>query len=94
VGHFTNNGEIDTWFIHPDFLSNSSSSIVAGSDNVNYWQPIFSNTIHVKNLEFHVYPNKSTEYSWRDTSPTLQVAPYIRIKMILAPSWKVKRKIK
>lgn len=86
-------GKIDTWFIHNDFNA-SGTDIVAGSNAINYWQPIFPNSIHVSNVEFYVYPNKSLEYSWRDPDSSIFIAPYVQIKMTLQPSLKEKRKIK
>lgn len=84
---------IDTWFIHKDF-NPTAIDVVAGSNWINYWQPIFPDSIHVSDVEFYAYPNKSLEYSWRDNDPSILIAPYIQIKMKLQPSMKVKRKIK
>ena len=86
-------GIIDTWVIHPDFVNNGSE-IIAWSNTTSYWQPIFPNTIHVSELAFYLYPNKSVSYSWADTSPNLQIAPYLQLRMVLEPSWKERRKIK
>ncbi len=86
-------GIIDTWMIHQDFLPNTTP-VVAGSNNINYWQSIFPNSIHVSDLRFYLYPNKDSRYSWRDNSLSLQVAPYLQLKMTVQPSWKQKRKIK
>lgn len=44
---YENDGIIDTWVLHPDFML-SSTEIVAGSDANSYWQPIFNDEIHVK----------------------------------------------
>ena len=90
---FQGDGIIDTWRIHPDFTSDNSSP-VAGSDWEEYWQDIFPETIHVSSVEFYLYPNKDSEYSWRDTSDNLKIAPYLGLKMILQPSWKEKKKIR
>jgi hypothetical protein len=89
-------GQIDSWNIHPDFVSDGSL-VVANESNLSstsYWQPIFPNTIHVSRFEVYGYPHKDTEFSWRDSDPSLQVAPYIQISMTLQPSWKQKRKIR
>lgn len=85
-------GVIDTWFIHDDFNS-TWTDIVAGSNSVSYWQPIFPDSIHVSDVEMFIYPNKSLLHSWRDTDQSIFIAPYIQIKMTLQPSLKVKRKI-
>ena len=83
----------DTWLIHDDF-NPTGSDIIAGSDSNSYWQPIFPSDIHVSDVEFYVYPNKSLEYSWRDPNQSIFIAPYIQIKMKLQPSSKAKRKIR
>ncbi len=91
-------GRIDSWYIHPDFLPNTTS-VQATAGNMKdgniwkYWQPIFSDTINIQDVEFHLYPNKDAEYSWRDSDESLKVAPYLQLKMTLTPSWKEKRKI-
>jgi hypothetical protein len=86
-------GKIDTWLIHDDFLS-STTPVIAGSNAVSYWQPLFTNTINVKNLQFFLYPNKNTQFSWKDNDSNILVAPYVRVSMELSPSWSIKRKIK
>lgn len=94
---FQDDGVIDTWRIHPDFDPNYNPPAltpVAGSDTNMYWQDIFPDTIHVSQAEFYLYPNKDTTYSWRDTSDTLKVAPYLELKLTLQPSWKQKKKIR
>ncbi len=84
---------IDTWLIHNDFHA-SVDPIIAGSDTVNYWQPLFPESLHVKDVQFFPYPNKDLNYSWRDTDPTVNIAPYVRISMTLTPSWKSRKKIR
>lgn len=86
-------GIIDTWNIHPDFLT-GTTDIVASSVSYDYWQPVFPNSIHVSDVEFYLYPNKAAEYSWRDTDASLEVSPYLQLKLTLQPSWKEKRKIR
>ncbi len=85
-------GIIDTWLIHEDFIS-TLGEVVAGSNNQDYWQGIFPNTVHVSDAQFYVYPNKSLDYSWRDNTSSILVSPYVQIKMTLQPSYKIKRKI-
>lgn len=86
-------GVIDTWLIHEDFKTNPGE-VVAGSNTIDYWQAIFPESVHVSDVEFYVYPNKSSLHSWRDIDPSVFIAPYIQIKMKLEPSIKVKRKIR
>ncbi len=84
---------IDTWIIDPEFVS-WWTTIIADSNITSYWQPIFPNSIHVKNVEFYTYPYKSLKYSFRDASDAVKMAPYVQIKITLQPSWQQKRKIK
>ena len=91
-GAWDNDGIIDTWYIHPDF--SWGAQVIAGSNATDYWQPLFPDTIHVKDVEFYPYPNKDLEYSWRDASANVNIAPYVRISMTLTPSWKSRKKIR
>ena len=91
-GVWDNDGIIDTWYIHPDF--SWGVQVIAESNATDYWQPLFPDTIHVKDVEFYPYPNKDLEYSWRDASANVNIAPYVRISMTLAPSWKSRKKIR
>lgn len=85
-------GIIDTWAIDPDFAL--WSEIIADSNNSSYWQNIFPDTINIKDVQFYVYPNKSLEYSWMDSSEETNLSPYIRISLKLSSWQKVSRKIK
>lgn len=85
-------GKVDTWLIDEDFTPGNSTP-VAESSATEYWQKIFPDTIHVSRAEFFLYPNKDLEYSWRDTDPNIQVAPYVQIRLTLEPSWKKRKKI-
>ena len=88
-----NDGIIDTWYIHPDYAA-GVTDIVAWSDTLNYWQPIFPNTINIKDFEIYAYPNKDLELSWRDDDNSILVAPYVQVKYTIEPSLKAKAKIK
>ena len=85
-------GVIDTWLIHDDF-NPSGTDVLAGSNAIDYWESIFPDSMHVSDVEFYVYPNKSLEHSWRDDDESIFIAPYVQIKMTLQPSAKTKRKI-
>ncbi len=91
--YWDEDGLIDTWLIHPDFLT-GAVDVLADSNDANYWQSIFPDSINVSNVEFYLYPNTDPEYSWRDNNTSLQISPYLRLKMTLEASWKNKRKIK
>jgi len=92
-GAFDNDGLIDTWLIHDDFES-SAGDVVATAGSPNYWQALFPDTIHVRDVQFFPYPNKDLEYSWRDGSSDINISPYVRISMTLTPSWKSRKKIR
>ena len=85
-------GVIDTWFIHPDFISGWGDE-VAGFSSDNYWQPIFPDSINISDFEIYAYPNKDLEYSWRDGDESILVSPYIRLKYTIRPSLDVQAKI-
>lgn len=93
-GFGDNDGIIDTWIIDPDFTSDSSTATIAGSDGIDYWQSLSPENIHVRDVEFYLYPNKDSEFSWRDSSSELQISPYLQIKMTLEPSWKERVRIR
>lgn len=86
-------GKIDTWIIHPDFLSNATP-VVAGSNATNYWQSVLPWDIHVKNVEFYIYPRNDYTLAWRDIDNTSLSSPYLQIRLTLEPSWIKKRIIK
>lgn len=83
---------IDTWLINPDFTW--WWNVVAGSTWTWYWLPLFPDTINVANFEVYAYPNKDIKHAWKDYSPETNLSPYVRLKLKLTPSWKVKKKIK
>ena len=87
---------VDTWLINKDFAWKDdytiANSIIAWSDNENYRLPLFPNSINVKSFDIKAYPNKDVKKAWKED--WLDLAPYVRINMVLTPSWKVKAKIK
>jgi len=90
---------IDTWLIDKNFSSKTNidkdNSIVAWwADDIWFWQPLFWDNINVKNVKFFMYPNKDYKLSWRNTDPKINIAPYIRIKMTLVPTYKSRSWIK
>lgn len=85
---------IDTWIISRDFLW-LANNVVAGSVNMdNYWIPLFPDTINVTDFKVFPYPNKDLDLSWKDYSPEVNIAPYVRIQLSILPSWKSRKKIK
>ncbi len=78
---------VDTWIIDPTFWT-GSEIVVAGSNNYDYWQPLFPDTINVSDFKVYVYPNIDVKHAWKDTSDENNINPYIRLSMTLEPSWK------
>jgi hypothetical protein len=60
----------------------------------NYWIPLFPDTINVTDFKVFPYPNKDLDLSWKDYSPEVNIAPYVRIQLSILPSWKSRKKIK
>lgn len=87
-------GIVDTWVYDKNFYW-LVSDIVADklwvSDSDAYWVPLFPDTMNVMNLGFFLFPNKDIRLAWKDFSSNINMAPYVRIKFTLSPSWK-KRK--
>jgi len=80
---------IDTWIINKDF--SGWATVIAGSNNTNYWQPLFWDNINVENVKFFLYPNKDISRSWKDSDPQINISPYLRIKMTLSPSYNARK---
>ncbi len=78
---------VDTWIIDPTFWT-GSEIVVAGSNNYDYWQPLFPDTINVSDVKVYVYPNIDVKHAWKDTSDKNNINPYIRLSITLEPSWK------
>ncbi len=89
---------IDTWLINKDFVwksdYSSSNAVIAWSNNINYWLPMFSNNINVVDFKVYPYPNKDIKKAWKDNSVWTNVSPYVRLDLTLEPSWKIKKRIK
>ena len=80
---------VDTRLIDKDF--SWWNTIIAGSNNTNYWQDLFWDNINVTQAKFFVYPNKDKKLSWQDNDEKININPYIRIQLVLEPSNKAKR---
>ena len=85
-------GVIDTWLVQNDFSWGTNK--VAGSDNENYWVPLFPDTINISDFKVFVYPNKDLNLSWKEVDDSINISPYVRIQLSILPSWKSRRKIK
>lgn len=82
----TYDGIIDTWMIHPSF--GTGADIVAGSNDFSYRQPLFPDTVNVTDFQVYLYPNIDIKHSWKDTTPSSNINPYLRLSITLEPSWK------
>jgi prepilin-type N-terminal cleavage/methylation domain-containing protein len=84
---------IDTWVIDQSF--SPGTQIVAGSVNMeDYWQPLFSDTIHVKEFKVFAYPNVDVKNAWKSNLQDANINPYVRIDMTLTPSWRKRAQMK
>ncbi len=84
-------GEIDTWIVNRDFVWGSSNT-VAKSTGKEYWQPLFGDNVNVTNFKVFLYPSKDGNIAFEDRDS--KVNPYIRIKMELVPTYKVRKGIR
>ncbi|MDD5212858.1 MAG: prepilin-type N-terminal cleavage/methylation domain-containing protein [Candidatus Gracilibacteria bacterium] len=79
-------GITDTW-LYDESIYGSGIIAGVGSDSLDKnWMGLFPDYINVKNVQFYVYPNKYNKYAWADSDSQSNIAPYIRINMILSPS--------
>lgn len=77
---------IDTWLINEKFWT--WTEVIAWSNNYNYWQPLFPDTVSVSDFQVYLYPNISVKNSWKDISSSSNINPYLRLSITLEPSWK------
>lgn len=84
--NWTYDGIIDTWLIDEKFWT--WSEVIAWSNNYNYWQPLFPDTVSVSDFQVYLYPNISIKNSWKDNSSSSNINPYLRLSITLEPSWK------
>ena len=84
-------GEIDSWYIHPDFTG--GVDVLAGSWSIDaYWQPLFPDSVHVADFQVYAYPHSDAELAWKQTG--IDMAPYVRLQFSLLPSWHTRRVLK
>jgi len=91
TGSWLYDGLVDTWLIDKKFTW--WEVIVAGTGSMDkYWLPLFDDSINVKKFEILAYPNKDRNLAY--DALNADMSPYIRVKLLLTPSWKTKTKIK
>lgn len=84
---------IDTWIIDPQFTT-GWTEIIAGSNTIDYWQPLFSDNINVTEFKVFPHPNIDMERAWKVSAQNQNVAEYVRVQLWMMPSWKERKKIK
>lgn len=76
---------IDTWIIDPEISWNDNT--IAWKDDIE-WLELFSDSINVSEFKVIPYPNKSNVLAWKNLDESINVSPYVMIKVKLKPSWK------
>lgn len=77
---------IDTWVVDPDLTW--GAEVIAWSNSNNYRQPMFPDTLSVKDFKVYAYPNADRNNAWKDNSADKNINPYVKINMVLTPSRK------
>lgn len=80
-------GKIDTWIYDRQYYG-LSTPIVASGSNDQYWVPLFSNDINVESADFFLFPNKDHALDWKDASPWENIAPFLKLHLVLTPSYR------
>lgn len=91
-------GRIDTWECRSDFYcaGNENTPVGTGSSfgtGTTEWVSVFPEDINVVAVNFHPYPNKDYKLSWKESDPSIRVAPYVRIDLTLGFAWSRRKKI-
>lgn len=89
---WTYDGIIDTWLIDKNFWT--WAEVIAWSNNFNYWQPLFPDTVSVSDFKVFLYPNTDVKHAWKDKNESSNMNPYLRLSITLEPSWKKRAGIK
>jgi type II secretory pathway pseudopilin PulG len=86
-----NDGVIDTWVISPEFTW--GAEIIAWSNTVDYWQPLFPENINVTEFKVFPHPNIDTDRAWKLADIDKNVAEYVRLQLSMKAGWKDRRKL-
>lgn len=93
-----NDWVIDTWIIDRQFSwltnLNTLNSIIAWSNNVNYWKPLFPTWINVTDFKVFPYPNVESKYFWKNSLLSSNISPYVILNFKIKPSWETRKKLK
>ena len=86
-------GVVDTWIYEREIYGVGEIVASAWTDE-DYWVSLFPEDVNVKNIEFFLYPHKDINYTWKEEDSSINIAPYLRINMILSPWWRKRVAIK
>lgn len=93
-----NDWVIDTWLIGGKFSwetnLDSTNSVVAGSDSINYRKPLFDDNINVTDFQVYLYPNIDSYYSWKSVQSSHNISPYVTLHFKIKPSWETRKKLR
>lgn len=95
-------GKVDTWLLHNNWPGTwpAVPGGVLATGTWNEWVDLFPNSINVKSLQFHVYPQRDPWMSWdaKDCTSTPCISPfihpYVRIQMTVGFAWWKRRTLK
>ncbi len=81
---------VDTWLIDRQFTW--WVDIVAW-DWDWYRKELFPQTVSVTDFKVYAYPNTSPKDSWKNSSPSSKISPYIVLNFKIKPSWEVRNRL-
>lgn len=81
---------IDTWLIDDSFSELSEWDVVAWSNDKNYREELFPESINITDFQIYLYPNIDFSRSWRDSNLDSAISPYVTINFKIKPSWKTR----
>ena len=85
-------GIIDTWACHQDYACIWSNNLATGTEIE--WVDIFPSWVNVKNIDFLPFPEKDFRYAWKESSDSLVLNSYVRIRLTLGLAWEKRKKIR
>jgi len=83
---------IDTWVINKDFAG--WTDVIAWLDNENYRVTLFPDSINVSDFQVYAYPNKDINYAWKESDDSINISPYVILKIKIKPSWLARKRLK
>lgn len=91
-------GKIDTWQCRSDFYCAGKENTPVGTGSsfdagATEWVSVFPSDINVSHVSFYPYPNKDYRLSWKETTPSIRISPYVRIDMTVGFSWLRRKRV-